>query len=439
MNMNSQEDDSPGTNIKFSKSALVFVKGRTTGNDDETVEENDSKNNKTAINFGKDERLKTDSFLLPKIVTFGADNDEENQSNNETSPARLHKDFEVDRPPRWVFAGEGLPKFPEETKNLRVLSLTWNLYGKKPKQGFEKLINSNVLHHIISIGTEECWRSIEASLFYESKSLWVTLLRKYLEKDYVMIKSHSMNAMHLSLFVHKSILGYVKRIESAQVATGIGNMIGNKGAVAISFNVASRSFLFMNCHLASGAKQVSRRNKDFERIQKDMELPKARLAEEKKLGMKSKVTDRFDFVFWSGDFNYRVNQTKDNAIKLLKENNYEVLLNDEQLNIEKKNNPIFVDFHEGEIKFSPTYKYEVNKHTFDQSTKKRTPSWTDRILYKCNRQDTEIVQVSYDSNTTMTISDHRPVFSQFFVPIDSVDGLEDKGNIKAKTSTCNIF
>jgi len=157
------------------------------------------------------------------------------------------------------------------------------------------------------------------------------------------------------------------------------------------------------------------------------------------LNLKSKVVDRFDFVFWSGDFNYRVNQTKENAIKLLKENNYEVLLKDDQLNIEMKQNVLFQDFSEGEIKFSPTFKYEVGGNHFDQSKKKRTPSWTDRILYKCGRQDTEIVQVSYDSNTTLTISDHKPVFSQFFVPIDSVENIDDKGIIKTKTKTCNIF
>jgi len=248
-----------------------------------------------------------------------------------------------------------------------------------------------------------------------------------------------MNAMHLTVFVHKSILGYVKRIESAQVATGIGNVVGNKGAVAISFTIAQRSFLFMNCHLASGANKVSKRNRDVERIMKELELPKGRVAEEKKLGMKSKVIDRFDFVFWSGDFNYRVNQTKENAIKLLKENNYDVLLKDDQLGIEMKQNVLYQDLVEGEIKFSPTYKYEVGTHQFDSSTKKRTPSWTDRILYKCNRQDTELVQVSYDSNTTLTNSDHKPVFSQFFVPVASVEEIDDKGLIKAKTSTCNIF
>jgi len=70
-----------------------------------------------------------------------------------------------------------------------------------------------------------------------------------------------MNAIHLCVFVHRSLLPYVKSnsmesflinldIESSEVATGIGNLLGNKGAVAVSFRIGNRSFLFVNCHLA---------------------------------------------------------------------------------------------------------------------------------------------------------------------------------------------
>jgi hypothetical protein len=42
----------------------------------------------------------------------------------------------------------------------------------------------------------------------------------------------------------------MKGIESSEVATGVANILGNKGAVAISFNLLNRPFLFVNCHLA---------------------------------------------------------------------------------------------------------------------------------------------------------------------------------------------
>lgn len=39
---------------------------------------------------------------------------------------------------------------------------------------------------------------------------------------------------------------------------------------------------------------------------------------------RSTIIDRFDFIFWSGDFNYRVNQSRDNTIRFLKENKMSV-------------------------------------------------------------------------------------------------------------------
>ena len=40
-----------------------------------------------------------------------------------------------------------------------------------------------------------------------------------------------------------------KEIESDEVATGFGNLIGNKGGIGISFKFFQKSFLFINCHL----------------------------------------------------------------------------------------------------------------------------------------------------------------------------------------------
>jgi len=134
-----------------------------------------------------------------------------------------------------------------------------------------------------------------------------------------------MNALHLTVFVHRSIIGCVKGIESAQVSTGVGNFMGNKGGIGITLNVCGTSLLFLNCHLASGQKQVEKRNNDFERILNEIELPKARVAEEKKMKIKSNALNRFDFVFWSGDFNYRVNAERKSTIEYVKSNKFEAL------------------------------------------------------------------------------------------------------------------
>jgi len=359
------------------------------------------------------------------------------------TPMDIHNSWyvEAEQPLEWEFSEQELPNFPSETNSLRVLVVTWNLHGKKPKQGLDELFNrERVKHHIISVGTEECLRSIPASTFYESKSYWVNFLRKHLDSDYVMIKSHSMNALHLTLFVHKSILPNVKAIESAEVKTGIANIVGNKGGIGITFKVFETSLLFINCHLASGQKQIKMRTDNFEKIMKELDLPKARVALEKKMKQRSHILDRFDFVFWSGDFNYRVNQTRENTIKFLKEKKFESLLLEDQMTIEKERKTTFADFQEGEIKFAPTYKYANNSQLFD-SKKNRTPSWTDRILFCCKKDPSKITQLNYQSHQDILISDHRPVFSQFTLNVDAPTEKSDEDikHVKVKTSHCNIF
>jgi len=346
----------------------------------------------------------------------------------------------IEKQPAWVFQEEELPKFPTDTQTLRVLVVTWNLFGKKPKGGLEELFNINkTKHHIISVGTEECLRSISASTFYESKSQWINMLRHALDKDYVMLKSHSMNALHLTVFAHKDIFSLVRDIESDEVRTGFGKVVGNKGGIGISLRIAKTSLLFVNCHLASGQKQEKRRNEDFEAIFKGLELPKSRVAQEKKAKQKSNVVERFDAIFWSGDFNYRVNQTKDTTIQFLKEQKFNILLEQDQFIIERPNNRVLNNFKEGEIKFLPTYKYQPGSQSFDNK-KNRTPSWTDRIIYYNNAEKATLSQMNYESFQSITLSDHRPVFSQFTLTLEGAsEEAVEEGLIKLKTKVCNIF
>ncbi len=58
-----------------------------------------------------------------------------------------------------------------EDKRLRVLIINWNLHGKmcSPEQLRRVLRIEQIKHHIYAIGTEECWRSIQKSLFIQKK------------------------------------------------------------------------------------------------------------------------------------------------------------------------------------------------------------------------------------------------------------------------------
>ncbi|CAI6783019.1 CNT_HP2_G0048810.mRNA.1.CDS.1 [Saccharomyces cerevisiae] len=58
------------------------------------------------------------------------------------------------------------------------------------------------------------------------------------------------------------------------------------------------------------------------------------------------------------------------------------LLHFDQLTLGINSGSVFEGFKEPTLKFRPTYKYDPGTGTYDSSEKERTPSWTDRIIYK---------------------------------------------------------
>lgn len=123
-------------------------------------------------------------------------------------------------------------------------------------------------------------------------------------------------------------------------------------------------------------------------------------------------------IIWFGDLNYRIALSHTDTLKLLKKKDWDSLLNKDQLKIEREAGRVFKGWREGLIKFAPTYKYSYNSDTYLGETntspsKRRTPAWCDRILWKGNG----ISQLCYerkDSNK-YRFSDHRPVCATFCV------------------------
>ena len=81
----------------------------------------------------------------------------------------------------------------------------------------------------------------------------------------------------------------------------------------------------------------------------------------------------------------------------------------------------FENFKEKNIEFPPTYKFDVNTHTYDSSKKKRIPSYCDRILYKLeNSFKSPIIEckpLEYNSLRNLDQSDHKPVYGMFLVNV----------------------
>lgn len=63
-----------------------------------------------------------------------------------------------------------------------------------------------------------------------------------------MVGSSSCGATHLMVLAKASLIGRISSTETGSVTTGFGNIIKNKGGVAVCFNLGSTSLAFVNAH-----------------------------------------------------------------------------------------------------------------------------------------------------------------------------------------------
>lgn len=201
------------------------------------------------------------------------------------------------------------------------------------------------------------------------------------------------------------------------VKTGLGGATGNKGAAAIRFVIHGTSICFVCAHFAAGQSQVAERNADYAEITRKIAFPMGR-------SLKS-----HDYIFWCGDFNYRIDMEKDELKDLLKQNDIGAVLQFDQLRIQQNTGSVFNDFLEGEISFPPTYKYDLFSDDYDTSEKCRAPAWTDRVLWRRRKQSPDADKhpnwnpgnLVHYGRAELKQSDHRPVIAIIDIEICKID------------------
>lgn len=323
------------------------------------------------------------------------------------------------------WGGRGIPDLElRPSQRVRVFCGVWNLHGKRAPSDLAPWLETTPTHHIYVIGTCECERSIEKSMIWSDKSRFEGQVLNHLGGEFRLVASRNMSAIHVMVVAHRSVLSFIWNVDSAQVATGIGNFIGNKGGVQVGFCVGRTSVLFVNAHLAAHQSKMGERTKDHARILEESPLRKDKSS--------TGVHNEYDRVFFMGDLNARVNAQRDEVDEWLTTGKLgECLQRDQLLCLLRAEGAravaecgLWPDFEEAEIKFRPTYKFDSRSNVYDSSKKKRVPSWTDRILWK---RDAKIRCMSYGSVASLTCSDHKPVFAQFEVEVDLTDwqGPED--------------
>uniref|UniRef100_A0A8C7FZE2 phosphatidylinositol-3,4,5-trisphosphate 5-phosphatase n=1 Tax=Oncorhynchus kisutch TaxID=8019 RepID=A0A8C7FZE2_ONCKI len=300
---------------------------------------------------------------------------------------------------------------------ISVFVGSWNMGGSPPPRSLQSWVTccglgrtpdeSTALlpHDIYALGTQENsqgekeWTDV----------LWLCVLQ---------VAVQSLWNMRLAVFVKPEHESRISHVNTASVKTGLGNTLGNKGAVGVSLLFNSTSFGFVNCHLTSGSEKVVRRNQNCADILRLLSLGDRQLSA-------FDVSLRFTHLFWCGDLNYRLDLDVQDILKHVSKREFDELMCADQLTRERHKRKAFLNFKEEKIAFPPTYRYERGSRDSYLWQKYKTsgvrvnvPSWCDRILWK-SYSETHITCNSYGCTDDIFTSDHSPVFATFHVGVTS--------------------
>lgn len=245
----------------------------------------------------------------------------------------------------------------------------------------------------------------------DNAKAWADELHRTLCRDrpYALLTYQQLVGVCLYVFVRPEHVAHIRDVAVDCVKTGMGGATGNKGAAAIRFVLYGTSMCFVAAHFAAGQSQVVERNADYAEITRKIAFPMGR-------SLKS-----HDYVFWCGDFNYRIDMDKDELRELLahQESSSAITaaLEHDQLRQQQMAGAVFADFQEGLVTFPPTYKYDLFSDDYDTSEKMRAPAWTDRILWRRRPTHPDAAASPSWSNgrlrhygrAELKQSDHRPV------------------------------
>lgn len=309
-----------------------------------------------------------------------------------------------------------------ETQSILVKSSTWNMAGTELRESLLDLLEHDTLRvpdekafiGLYTIGFQEMDLSTEAYLTSGGTKLqhYQAQIQAALGDYFEIVGSQQLVGILIFVVAHKSLAPAITDVTPSYVATGILGILGNKGAVGIRLKLFDTTFAFLVVHLAAGQDAIEKRNQDMHYIEK-------RIFNEN--GYWDSGLDSAQHVFLSGDLNYRLALERDEVDKTLHADDFQTLVLSDQLVVQRKLKKVLSDWHEGQIHFPPTYKYDIGTDQYDTSEKRRVPSWTDRILTRSHSsRSIDLIPGTYHSHPEYMQSDHKPVSALHRVVVETI-------------------
>eukprot|EP00249_Psilotum_nudum_P014625 c24923_g1_i1 orf=562-2301(-) len=327
-----------------------------------------------------------------------------------------------------VLPPEGLQLPPQESEQLSIADEPERVYSRAERIGVtwsHQRTESDMTGWVSKVARAVTFSDDSGSM--EEEPLLTPLLSPFSKAcrsksvhrkrlRYVRIASKQMVGIHISVWVRRKLRRHIHNLTVSCVGIGLMGYLGNKGSVSISMSLYQTSFCFICTHLTSGEKEGDelRRNADVMEILKRTHFPPSKSA-----GIDLPETIfAHDRIIWFGDLNYRLNLADNDVRMLVAREEWEILLQKDQLRKELSQGCIFDGWLEGQIYFAPTYKYEVNSNQYfgenaKSGEKRRAPAWCDRILW----YGKGLRMLSY-MRAELRLSDHRPVHAVFLAQVE---------------------
>ncbi|KAL3776478.1 hypothetical protein HJC23_009277 [Cyclotella cryptica] len=255
--------------------------------------------------------------------------------------------------------------------------------------------------------------------------------------SYTLLASSIRGEMRLWILCLKQLEGEVREVYVAGENTGIGSVFANKGGIIATLTLRSTRLSFLTCHLEAheGLNHYLNRNRNLVEI----------------LGGAKPHPDYYmldatiysHHMFVCGDLNYRIrfgensvnnkNNNKeggdtgeehpdngshfDQALKLVEQEKWDELNAGDELAMALKKKECLVGFETLPCNFPPTFKVAREKgYVYNE---KRTPSYTDRILWKSTEgMEGTVTPFLYEPCPDFITSDHKPIRGGFRVKMN---------------------
>lgn len=304
------------------------------------------------------------------------------------------------------------------THNVRVHITTWNVGNAAPPDDLSSLIPLG-LADLYVVGTQECNYPPRGDV-KSCKIDWLHCLIRHFGRQYSLVKYISLWEIRIALFALNKHVPYITNVKAYSEATGIANVLGNKGGTVISCMFHHTSLCFVNSHLAAHQQYTDIRNQNYRNIIKNIKMGSA---------SNSDLINLHHHIFWCGDLNYRIDygtqgmaktpskEQFQTMVSMIKKNNkaeLEIFWQHDQLRKEMLAQRVFIGFQEGDYtSFPPTFK--VKRKPWLEYTSQRSPAWCDRILWR-NVNGYPVKQIKFGTPLDVGTSDHKPVCGLFEIP-----------------------